>query len=72
LTLINARRAFLGYVSLLSVEAIQGDSVLEVNRDVTEVKPLVAWQAALLRDQAATAAKFEAIFNQSDISCRDH
>jgi PAS domain S-box-containing protein len=41
--------------------------VLEVNRDVTEVKTLIARQAALLSDQAAISAKFESLFNQSGI-----
>src|SRR5215471_18006240 len=40
-------------------------SVLEANRDVTEVKTLMARQAALLRAESAIAAKFEALFNQS-------
>ena len=44
-----------------------GDTVLEVNRDVTEVSGLIARQAALLRDQAAISAKFESVFNQSGI-----
>jgi PAS domain S-box-containing protein len=42
-------------------------TVLEVNRDVTEVKALIARQAALVRDLSDAAAKFEAIFNQSGI-----
>ena len=42
-------------------------TVLEANRDCTEVEALVARQAELLRDQAMTAAKFEALFNQSGI-----
>lgn len=44
-----------------------GDTVLEVNRDVTEVKALIARQTALLRDQAAISAKFESLFNQSGL-----
>jgi PAS domain S-box-containing protein len=43
------------------------DTVLEVNRDVTEVKTLIARQAELLGNYLATAAKFEAVFNQSGI-----
>src|SRR5215475_1137955 len=40
-------------------------AVLEVNRDITEVKALVARQAALLHELSTTAAKFEALFDQS-------
>ena len=43
------------------------DTVLEVNRDVTEVKALITGEAALERELAATAAKFEALFNQTGI-----
>ncbi len=43
------------------------DAVLEVNRDVSEVKALAAVQARLINDLAATTAKFEGIFNQSGI-----
>ncbi len=46
---------------------VGGDIVVEANRDVTEIKALVARQAALLQDLSATAAKFEALFNQSGI-----
>ena len=49
------------------MQLLGGDTVLEVNRDITEVKALVATQAALLRDHLATAAKFEALFNQSGL-----
>ena len=49
------------------MQLLGADTVLEVNRDVTEVKALGARQATLLRDHLATAAKFEAIFNQSGI-----
>jgi PAS domain S-box-containing protein len=42
-------------------------TVLEVNRDITEVKALAARQTALLRELSTTAAKFEALFNQSGI-----
>jgi PAS domain S-box-containing protein len=49
------------------MQLLGGDTVLEVNRDITEVKALVATQATLLRDHLATAAKFEAVFNQSGL-----
>ena len=49
------------------MQLIGDDTVLEVNRDVTEVKALLARQGQLLRDHLATAAKFEALFNQSGI-----
>jgi PAS domain S-box-containing protein len=49
------------------MQLLCGETVLEVNRDVTEVKALLARQAALLHDQSAIAAKFEALFNQSGI-----
>jgi PAS domain S-box-containing protein len=49
------------------MQLLGDDTVLEVNRDVTEVNTLYARQAELLEDHAATAAKFEALFNQSDI-----
>lgn len=42
-------------------------TVLEVNRDVTEIKAFAARQAALIRELSTTAAKFEALFNQSGI-----
>ncbi|MGA7430794.1 MAG: PAS domain S-box protein [Xanthobacteraceae bacterium] len=42
-------------------------TVLEANRDCTEVEALIARQAELLRNQATTAAKFEALFNQSGV-----
>src|SRR5271168_4424992 len=42
-------------------------AVLEVNRDVTEIKALAARQATLMQGLSAAAAKFEAIFNQSGI-----
>jgi PAS domain S-box-containing protein len=47
------------------MQVLGDDTVLEVNRDITQVKALVARQAVLSRDQLATAAKFEALFNQS-------
>ena len=43
------------------------DAVLEVNRDVSELRALAAVQARLINDLAATTAKFEGIFNQSGI-----
>ncbi len=49
------------------MQLLGDDTVLEVNRDVTEVRALAARQEALLRDQLATAAKFEALFNQSGL-----
>jgi PAS domain S-box-containing protein len=42
-------------------------TVLEANRDCTEVEALIVRQAELLRNQATTAAKFEALFNQSGV-----
>ena len=47
------------------MQLLGADTVLEVNRDVTEVKALGARQATLLHDHLAAAAKFEALFNQS-------
>jgi PAS domain S-box-containing protein len=49
------------------MQLLGDDTVLEVNRDVTEVKALIARQTALVRDLSDAAAKFEAIFNQSGI-----
>jgi PAS domain S-box-containing protein len=49
------------------MQLLGDDTVLEVNRDITELKALVAGQTKLLRDLSAAAAKFEALFNQSDI-----
>ena len=49
------------------MQLVGDDTVLEVNRDATEVHALAARQQALLSDQLATAAKFEALFNQSGI-----
>jgi PAS domain S-box-containing protein len=49
------------------MQLLNGDSVLEVNRDVTEIKTLMARQAALLRAESAIAAKFEALFNQAGL-----
>ena len=42
-------------------------TVLEVNRDVTELRTLAARQETLARDLSTAAAKFEALFNQSGI-----
>jgi PAS domain S-box-containing protein len=49
------------------MQLLSDDTVLEVNRDVTEVKALIARQATLVRDLSAAAAKFEALFDQADI-----
>jgi PAS domain S-box-containing protein len=49
------------------MQLLADDTVLEVNRDVTELKAVVARQTMLLRDLSAAAAKFEALFNQSGI-----
>jgi PAS domain S-box-containing protein len=46
---------------------LDDDTVIEVNRDVTEAKSLAARQEILARDLSAAAAKFEALFNQSNI-----
>ena len=49
------------------MQLLGDDTVLEVNRNITEVKALITGQAALARELSATAAKFEALFNQSGI-----
>jgi PAS domain S-box-containing protein len=49
------------------MQLIGDDLVLEVNRDVTDVKALGGRQETLMRDLAAAGAKFEAVFNQSGI-----
>jgi PAS domain S-box-containing protein len=49
------------------MQLLSDDTVLEVNRDVTEIKALIARQATLVRDLSAAAAKFEALFDQSGI-----
>jgi PAS domain S-box-containing protein len=49
------------------MQLLGDDTVLEVNRDVTEVRALITGQATLARELAAAAAKFEALFNQSGI-----
>jgi PAS domain S-box-containing protein len=49
------------------MQLLADGTVLEVNRDVTEVKALADRQAVLAQDLSAAAAKYEAIFNQSGI-----
>jgi PAS domain S-box-containing protein len=49
------------------MQLLDDGTVLEVNRDVTEIKALAARQATLARELSAAAAKFEALFNQSGI-----
>jgi PAS domain S-box-containing protein len=49
------------------MQLLSDDTVLEVNRDITEVRALAARQATLVRDLSAAAIKFGAIFNQSGI-----
>jgi PAS domain S-box-containing protein len=49
------------------MQLLRDGTVLEVNRDVTEVKVLASMQATLMQDVSAAAAKFEALFNQSGI-----
>ena len=49
------------------MQLLGDDTVLEVNRDVTELKALGTRQATLVRELSAAAAKFEALFNQSGI-----
>src|SRR3984893_3279978 len=49
------------------MQLLRDDTVLEANRDVTEVKALGTRQATLMRDLLAAGAKFEAVFNQSGI-----
>ncbi|HSR76257.1 MAG TPA: PAS domain S-box protein [Xanthobacteraceae bacterium] len=49
------------------MQLLGNDIVLEVNRDVTELKALTAQQEKLARDLSAAAIKFEAIFNQTGI-----
>jgi PAS domain S-box-containing protein len=49
------------------MQLLVDDTVLEVNRDVTLLKAVVARQTMLVRDLSAAAAKFEALFNQSGI-----
>jgi PAS domain S-box-containing protein len=49
------------------MQLLRDNTVLEVNRDVTQLKALNIQQAALLRELGATTAKFEALFTQSGI-----
>ena len=49
------------------MQLLGDDTVLEVNRDVTEIKALTAAQVRLIRELGAATAKFEALFNQSGI-----
>jgi PAS domain S-box-containing protein len=49
------------------MQLLSDDTVLEVNRNITEVKVLITGQAALARELSAIVAKFEALFNQSGI-----
>jgi PAS domain S-box-containing protein len=49
------------------MQLLGDDTVLEVNRNVTEVKALTAARVTLIRELTAATAKFEAIFNQSGI-----
>ena len=49
------------------MQLLGDDTVLEVNRDVTEIKALITQQATLVQELSAAAAKFEALFNQSGI-----
>jgi PAS domain S-box-containing protein len=49
------------------MQLLEDGTVLEVNRDVTEVRAYAAAQAALMRELSTAAAKFEALFNQSGI-----
>jgi len=50
-----------------SMQLLADGTVLEVNRDVTNIKALTARQVALVQDLSAAAAKFKAVFNQSGI-----
>jgi PAS domain S-box-containing protein len=49
------------------MQLLGDDTVLEVNRDITELKALGTRQAMLVQDLSTAAAKFEALFNQSGI-----
>jgi len=49
------------------MQLLGDDTVLEVNRDVTELKAVVTRQTTLLHELSDAAAKFEALFNQSGI-----
>ena len=47
------------------MQLLGDDTVLEVNRDITEIKALMTQQATLVRELLAANAKFAAVFNQS-------
>jgi PAS domain S-box-containing protein len=49
------------------MQLLGDDTVLEVNRDVTQVKALAAAQATLIQELTAATSKFEAVFHQSGI-----
>jgi PAS domain S-box-containing protein len=49
------------------MQLLGDETVLEVNRNIMEVKALGAARARLIRELTATTAKFEALFNQSGI-----
>jgi PAS domain S-box-containing protein len=49
------------------MQLIGEDIVLEVNRDVTELRALAMRQTMLLGELSGAAAKFEAVFNQAGI-----
>src|SRR5208283_3493140 len=49
------------------MQLIGDDIVLEVNRDVKELRALTMRKTMLLGDLSGAAAKFEAVFNQSGI-----
>jgi PAS domain S-box-containing protein len=49
------------------MQLIGDDVVLEVNRDITELRALATRQTMLLGNLSVAAAKFEAVFNQSGI-----
>jgi PAS domain S-box-containing protein len=49
------------------MQLLRDNTVLEVNRDITQLKALNIEQAALLRELGAATAKFEALFTQSGI-----
>jgi PAS domain S-box-containing protein len=49
------------------MQLIGEDIILEVNRDVTELRALAMRQTMLLGDMSGATAKFEAVFNQSGI-----
>jgi len=49
------------------MQLLSDGTVLEVNRDVTEIRAYAAAQSDLMRELSTVAAKFEALFNQSGI-----